>query len=99
MAQTFDDVVQHRQDQGIKIEAEFAGIREMKLQDVTFDKSNNMAELTVMFIGELMSVAKNKDGDVIEGDAKQVKRQKDIWTFSKDMGLSDPNWRLIATDE
>lgn len=99
VAQTFDDVVQRRQDQGIKIEAEFAGIREMKLQDVTFDKSNNMAELTVMFIGELMSVAKNKDGDVIEGDAKQVKRQKDIWTFSKDMGLSDPNWRLVATDE
>ena len=40
-----------------------------------------------------------KDGDVIEGDAKQVKRQKDIWTFSKDMSLSDPNWRLVATDE
>ena len=99
VAQTFDEVVQQRQNQGILIEAEFAGIREMKLQAVTFDNSNNVAELTVMFIGELMSVAKNKDGDVIEGDAKEVKRQKDIWTFSKDMSLSDPNRRLVATDE
>ena len=41
----------------------------------------------------------NKDGDVIEGDAKQVKRQKDVWTFSKDMSLNDPNWQLVATDE
>ena len=40
-----------------------------------------------------------EDGNVIEGDAKKVKRQKDIWTFSKDMGSSDPNWRLVATDE
>ena len=99
VAQTFDDVVQQRRDQGIKIDAEFSGIREMKLQAVTFDSSNSTAELTVMFIGELMSVAKNENGDVIEGDAKKVKRQKDIWTFSKDMGLRDPNWRLVATDE
>ncbi len=99
VAQTFDDVVKQRQDQGIQIEAEFAGIREMRLQTVKFDKPDNTAALTVMFIGELISVAKNKDGDVIEGDAKQVKRQKDVWTFSKDMGLSDPNWRLVATDE
>ncbi len=71
----------------------------MKLQAVAFDKSNNIADLTVLFVGEMMSVAKNKDGDVIEGDAKQVKRQKDVWTFSKDMSLNDPNWQLVATDE
>ena len=37
--------------------------------------------------------------DVVEGDAKKIKRQKDIWTFSKDMGLQDPNWQLVATGE
>ena len=99
VAQTFDEVVQQRHERGIRVEAEFAGIREMKLQAVTFDKSNNIADLTVLFVGELMSVAKNKDGDVIEGDAKQVKRQKDVWTFSKDMSLNDPNWQLVATDD
>ena len=99
VAQTFDEVVQQRHERGIRVDEEFAGIREMKLQAVTFDKSNNIADLTVLFVGELMSVAKNKDGDVIEGDAKQVKRQKDVWTFSKDMSLNDPNWQLVATDE
>ena len=99
VAETFDSVVMERKAQGIDIEADFAGIREIKLQGVIFDQSTKVAELTVTFVGELISVAKNKAGEVIEGDEKQVKRQKDIWTFSKDMSISDPNWRLVATDE
>ena len=47
--------------------------------------------------GELSSVVKNKDGEVVEGDAKQVKRQRDTWTFSRDLSSSDPNWLLVAT--
>ena len=99
VAETFDAVVKNRESQGIKIDAEFAGIREIKLQGVIFDKSTNVAELTVHFVGELMSVAKNKAGEVIEGDEKQVKRQKDTGTFSKDVSSSDPSWRLVATDD
>lgn len=99
VANTFEMVIHKRADRGINIEAEFAGIREMKMQAVAFDTSSNVADLSVMFIGELISVVKDADGDIVEGDPKQVKRQKDIWTFSKDMGSNDPNWRLVATDE
>lgn len=99
VAETFDSVIKERSVRGIKIEAEFAGIREMKLQAVDFNKETKIAELTVNFIGELISVAKNDAGETVEGDPKEVKRQKDIWTFSKDIGIKDPNWRLVATDE
>ena len=58
-----------------------------------------MADISVAFTAELISVVKNAEGEIIEGDAKQIKRQKDIWTFSKDMGLKDPNWQLVATGE
>ena len=99
VAETFDSVIKEREAQGINIEAEFAGIREIKLQGVEFETSTNIADLTVNFVGELISAAKNKSGEIVEGDEKQIKRQKDIWTFSKDMSASDPNWRLVATDE
>ena len=99
VAGTFDRVIKERQSRGINIEAEFAGIRETKLNEVGFDTSTNVADLTVLFLGELISVVKNVDGDIVEGDGKQVKRQKDVWTFSKDMSSDDPNWRLVATDE
>ena len=45
------------------------------------------------------SVVLGSDGTVIEGDSKQVKRQKDIWTFARDISSNDPNWQLVATSE
>ena len=38
-------------------------------------------------------------GEVIEGDAAVIKRQKDVWTFARIMGSDDPNWELVATGE
>ena len=69
------------------------------LRKADIDPETKVADLTVFFLGELLSVVKNADGEIVEGDPKQVKRQRDIWTFSKNMGSTDPNWRLDATDE
>ena len=99
VAQTFDEVIKNRNAQGLTIEAEFVGIRELKLSNVYFDKATDIADISVSMTAELISVVKNAEGDVVEGDAKKIKRQKDIWTFSKDMGLQDPNWQLVATGE
>ncbi len=96
---TFVEVVAAREDQGLTIEADFVGVRELTLQDATFDKASDRAEITMKFIGELTSVVRNKDGEIIEGSATQVKKQKDVWTFARTMGSDDPNWVLVATDE
>lgn len=95
---TFVDVVSAREDQGLKVEAEFVGVRETSLQDVHFDKDTNLAEVTMRFVGELTSVVRDKGGDIIEGSASEIKRQKDSWTFARTMGSDDPNWLLVATD-
>ncbi|MDF1668087.1 MAG: Tim44/TimA family putative adaptor protein [Roseovarius sp.] len=97
--ETFVQVVDARQEQGLTIDAEFVGLRETALADATFDQSSNRAEITVRFVAELVSVVRNKDGDVIEGAPGQSKKQKDIWTFERVMGSNDPNWRLVATGE
>lgn len=97
--ETFDEVVEERAQQGLTIEAEFVGVREMTLSDASFDEGSNLAEVTVRYVGELTSVVKNANGEVIEGSPTAVKRQKDIWTFARTMGADDPNWQLVATDE
>lgn len=96
--ETFVDVVAAREDQGLKIEAEFVGVRETSIQDVRFEKDTNRAEITMRFVGELTSVVRDKGGDIIEGSPTAVKRQKDTWTFARTMGSDDPNWLLVATD-
>lgn len=97
--ETFAAVVQSRQEQGLEIEAEFVGIREMVLQDASLDDETGLAELTVRYIGELTSVVRDSNGEIIEGSAKQTKKQKDIWTYARRMGSDDPNWQLVATGE
>ena len=99
VAEAFDAVVEQRVSQGLTIEAEFIGIREMKLIEASYSSKTKTAEISVSFVGEMTSVVKNISGEIVEGDTKQIKRQKDIWTFSKDIKSSSPNWLLVATGE
>ena len=99
VAESFDEVIAARNEQGLSIDANFVGIREVTLQDATFDRDKKEAEVTVRLVGELTSVVKNAEGDVIEGDPNEIKRQRDVWTFGREMGSSDPNWLLVATGE
>ena len=94
---SFSEVVAIRKEKGLTIEAEFIGIRDMTLASATFDDS--VAEITVKFVGELVSVVRGPDGVLIEGEPGKAKRQKDVWSFERRMGVDDPNWRLVATGE
>lgn len=93
----FSEVVDSREAEGLTVEATFVGVRELSLVDATFDKSSNEGEVKVKFVGELTSLVRDRAGDVIEGNATDIKRQKDVWTFARVMGSDDPNWKLVAT--
>ena len=95
--ETFADVVKDREEQGLKIDANFVGVREITLTSATFDEESREGEITVRFVGELTSVVKGKDGQVIEGNPNEIKRQKDVWTFARDIRSVDPAWMLIET--
>ena len=89
----------NREEQGLTVDASFIGVRELSLADAEFDQGNDLAEITVRFVGELTSVVRNAEGEIIEGSASEIKRQRDIWTFARHMGAGDPNWQLVATGE
>jgi predicted lipid-binding transport protein (Tim44 family) len=96
---SFESVITERQSKGLKVDANFIGVRELKVADAMFDEANNEAEITMKFVGEITSCVKNAEGEVIEGDPAVIKRQKDVWTFARIMGSDDPNWELVATGE
>ena len=96
--ETFETVIAARKEQGLTIEASFVGLRDISLDCARFDRGTSEAEITVRFVGELTSVVKNADGEVVEGDPNEIKRQRDVWTFARTMGSKDPNWLLVATD-
>jgi len=97
--ETFAQVVDAREQQGLTIEAEFIGVRELALADAAFDADTRRAEISVRYVGELISVVRDSNGEIVEGAPGQSKRQKDVWTYERIMGSDDPNWRLVATGE
>ncbi|WP_370399647.1 Tim44/TimA family putative adaptor protein [Sulfitobacter sp. JB4-11] len=96
--ESFVDGVAAREDQGLTIEANFIGVRELELEDATLDPDTNEAEVTMRFVAELNSAVRDKAGDIIEGSTTEIKRQKDTWVFARIMGSDDPNWLLVSTD-
>lgn len=94
---SFDDVVQLREREGLRVEAQFVGVREVELIAANFDADTREGEVTVRFVGELTSVVRNRADEIVEGDPNVVKRQKDIWTFAREMDAANPNWKLVAT--
>lgn len=97
--EAFSQVVDARQAQGLTIEADFIGVRDTSISDAVFEADTGRAEITVRFVGELISVVRNEVGEIVEGEPGKPKRQKDSWTFERVMGSDDPNWRLVATGE
>ena len=99
VAETLQSVIDQREEQGLTVDANFVGVREVSLKEADFDRSTNEGEVTVRFVGELTSVVKNADGEVVEGNANEIKRQRDVWTFARIMGSDNPTWQLVATGE
>ncbi|GAA6147088.1 Predicted lipid-binding transport protein, Tim44 family [Pseudooceanicola nitratireducens] len=97
--ESFAYVVNEREAKGLTVEADFVGVKELQLVDAELDEATREGELTVRFVGQLTFAVRDRAGEVIEGDPKAVKTQRDVWTFARNMGSDDPNWQLVATGE
>ncbi len=96
---TFAEAIDQREKNGLTVEANFVGMKELTLQEATFNRESGMAEISVRFVGEQTYIVRNKAGEIVEGSSKEIKRQRDIWTFARRMGVDDPNWQLVATGD
>ncbi|MFN4056574.1 MAG: Tim44/TimA family putative adaptor protein [Roseinatronobacter sp.] len=97
---SFDEVVQLREREGLKVDATFVGLREIEITEAEFNEKTKEGEITLRFVAELTSVVRNAaTGAVVDGDANTIKRQKDVWTFARNMTSDSPNWKLVATGE
>lgn len=95
----FAAVIAQREAEGIKVEATFVGINDLALKEAEFDRTTREAEVSVRFGGEFTEVVRDRTGSIIEGNSTAIKRQRDVWTFARTMGSTDPNWILVATSE
>jgi len=91
----FAGAIDERAKRGEHMETTFVGLRGAAITETQVN--NRIAEVTVKFESELISVTKDAQGHVIGGHANSVDQVTDIWTFARDTRSRDPNWTLIAT--
>jgi predicted lipid-binding transport protein (Tim44 family) len=99
VATSFSEAIAAREAEGLTIEASFVGMKELALQDASFDKTSGVGEISVRFVGEQTYVVRNKAGEIVEGSPREIRKSRDVWTFARKMGADDPNWQLVATGE
>ncbi len=95
--ESFATVIADRQKAGYKVNATFVGVREMKVTGAKFNSRNKEGEITMRFVGEIVSYVEDEKGKIIEGNRDVIKRQTDTWSFARKFGSNDPNWALVAT--
>ncbi len=61
------------------------------------EMQDRIAVVTVKFISEQINATIDENDEVVDGDRNTVVKVTDIWTFARDTGSGNPNWKLIAT--
>ena len=92
MIVNFEEAVLQKNKDNIKSELTFIGMKESKLEK--FEEVKNEFFATVKFVCEIISVKKDKDDKVIEGNPDIIKTVTDHWKFSKNISSKNPNWNL-----
>lgn len=97
---SFADAIAERERDNVLLDQTFVGINKSDVLEAGVG-SKGFANVVVRFACELISVTRDKTGDIKAGDPNQIDQVTDIWTFSRDVSdaaaLANPNWKLVAT--
>ena len=92
MFSNFSEAIKMRKKDKIKSEFTFIGVKESSVEKYEKIKDNLFA--TVKFVAEVISVKKDKDNNIIEGNPDKIKYVTDSWKFTKNINNNSPNWYL-----
>ena len=88
----FEQAIDRRNIEKIKSELTFIGFKESQVEK--FEKIKDHFFATVKIVCEIISVKKDKNNKVIEGNPDSIKTVTDHWKFSKGISSKNPNWFL-----
>jgi predicted lipid-binding transport protein (Tim44 family) len=91
----FNKALKERSDRGHYAEITFIGIKSADIKE--HRKINKALQVTVDFVSEIITCIRDKEKKIVSGNPEKIKTIYDTWTFSRDMGSTNPNWLLVNT--
>jgi predicted lipid-binding transport protein (Tim44 family) len=92
---SFEAAIKDREKHEQKTETRFVSID--KAEIVGAELRDRVAQLTVRFVSQMISVTRDRAGTIVDGSPDKVADITDVWTFARDMTSRDPNWKLVGT--
>ena len=89
----FNDALKERNAKGHYAEITFIGVNSAIIKE--HKKNNNILQVTVDFVGEVITCIRDKEKKIISGNPEKIKKIYDTWVFSRDMKSTNPNWQLV----
>ena len=93
----FQRAIADREAAGHTVDFTFVGLPKIAIVDAEYDKKT--VNVTVDFHAEVVSATRDKDGNLVEGNADQVQTIADEWTFARNPKSRDPNWKVVTTSQ
>ncbi|HXW70938.1 MAG TPA: Tim44/TimA family putative adaptor protein [Methylocella sp.] len=94
--ESFTTVLEQREKRGEKVTTTIVSINKVFVEGAALREKT--AEIKVHFTSEMISATRDQAGQIVEGSADRAVPVDDIWTFIRDVGSGDPNWKLAATE-
>lgn len=92
---SFAGALSEREKRGEKVETTFVAIDNGAIADAAL--RGRIAEIAVRFSAQMITATRDSTGAVIEGSADKVVEINDTWSFAREVGSRDPNWKLVST--
>jgi predicted lipid-binding transport protein (Tim44 family) len=92
MASNFEEAITDRNMNSVKSEFTFIGVKQSSLEK--YEKIKNEVYASVKFVSEVISVKKDKENKIIEGNPDKIKLVVDYWKFTRNILNKSPNWYL-----
>ena len=89
----FNQALKERSNKGHSAEITFIGVNSADIKE--HKKTNSILQVTVDFVGEVITCIREKDKKIISGDPEKIKKIYDTWVFSRDIRSNNPNWQLV----
>ena len=89
----FNQALKERNNRGHFAEITFIGVDSANIKE--HKKTSSVLNVTVDFVGEVITCIKDKEKKIISGDPEKIKKIYDTWVFSRDVRSKNPNWQLI----
>ena len=95
--ESFASAIAERKTAGHVLDNRLVSIERAIISDAVL--AGKVARITVRFDADIAAVTRDAEGAVVAGSTSDAVETHDVWTFTRTLRGTDPNWKLADADE